>query len=373
MLLNGRDKALLLERAEQAAGGLEAQRATLAGLEARLETLGATLARIADAACRQDAAASGAEARLALLAEGSDRLLAAVDRQRMAASDMEARLARLEHRVEEIVAYFAIRANALLNSRATYLGDHTAIAFLESGLRIYVDTRSQDIGAHLLTLGAWERDYTTLFTRLIRPGDTILDLGANHGVYTLLGAAATGPAGRVHAFEANPRLAALALRSVQLNGFAPFVTVHALGVGAAAGEMRLVVDEAWSGGGALRGDGEGTPCRVVSLDEHFADPGFRVDVMKMDIEGGEGLALRGMRGLLDRSPRLRILMEFAPAMLRGSGVRPGEVAALLEGCGFRPWSVRPGGALEETGWPLLLAQPDGVQNILLAREDPGLA
>ncbi|MBR0650669.1 FkbM family methyltransferase [Roseomonas terrae] len=285
------------------------------------------------------------------------------------------RLDRIERRLEEAIAYFAIRSNRVSDSQSVFLGDHTAVTFLEGGIRILVDTRSIDIGIHLLTLGRWETGYTSLFTRLVKPGDTVLDLGANHGVYALLAAQIVGPTGRVDAFEPNPRLAHLVDLSLRLNGFSPWASVHAVGVSEAAGTARLVFVDSFSGGGSIAAPGTqqtqpGVDCRLVALDEMFADPAYRPDVIKMDVEGHEGRALRGMRRLLERAPGVRIMMEFAPEMMARAGVPAAEVADMLGRLGLRPWMIDHEGALTGMDWGAVLATASGIQNILVAREEP---
>lgn len=287
---------------------------------------------------------------------------------------IETQLAALAQRNEEILAYLAARANRAADAASAYLGDNTAVTFLETGQRILVDTRSLDIGVHLLTLGMWEPQYTALFRRLVRPGDTVFDLGANHGVYTLLAASLAGPTGRVHAFEPNPRLAHLADMSARLNGHGETVTMHRLCASDSNGSTWLVFENAFSGGGTQNRAGEegetALACRTAILDEMFPDPSFTLDVVKLDVEGSEGRALRGMRKILARSPDVRILMEFAPAMLAGSGVPAAEVVAMLEGLGLSPWTAGEGGSLHPARWADLAASQDGLQNILVAREAP---
>ncbi len=267
------------------------------------------------------------------------------------------------------------RLSARLERMEERLGDHTAVTFLENGIRILVDTRSIDIGIHLLTLGRWETPYTALFTRLLAPGQTVLDLGANHGVYALLAAQAVGPAGRVHAFEPNPRLAHLVDLSLRLNGFGGWAEVHAVGASDAAGTARLVFLDAFSGGGAVASGADaaqqpGVDCRLVVLDEMFADPAFRPDVVKMDVEGYEGRVLRGMRGMIARAPDLRLMMEFAPEMMARAGVPAAEVVALLRGFDLNAWTIGDDGALAPAEWDALAAQATGIQNILVARTAP---
>ncbi len=290
------------------------------------------------------------------------------------------RLSRIETRLEEAIAYFAFRVNRINDSQSIYLGDDTAVTFLDDGTRILVDTRSLDIGVHLLTLGRWEPPYTALFSRLVRPGDTVFDLGANHGVYALMAARLVGPGGRVHAFEPNPRLARLVDMSLRMNGFSPWAQLHQIAASDRTGTARLVFTDAYSGGGSLAAsegqrDGSaearhGVDCRLVPLDEVFTDPSMRVDVIKMDVEGHEGLALRGMSRLLARSPDVRIMMEFGPQMMRSSGVGAPEVVALLEGLGLSAWTIGEDGGIAPVAWADLAAQTTGLQNILAARQAP---
>lgn len=307
---------------------------------------------------------------------GRQRLLDRFDRIEQLLVEQAERQDRLAQRLEEAIAYFAVRSNRLMDSQSIFLGDHTAITFLESGIRILVDTRSIDIGIHLLTLGRWETAYTALFTRLVKPGDTVLDLGANHGVYALLASQIVGPTGRVDAFEPNPRLARLVDLSLRLNGFSPWAQIHPVGVSEASGTAQLVFIDNFSGGGsvALPGGtaaaGQSIECRLVALDEMFADPAYRPDVIKMDVEGHEGRALRGMRRVLERAPGVRIMMEFVPEMMARAGVPAAEVTAMLSGLGLRAWMIGHDGSLTGVAWDALLAETHGIQNILVAQEEP---
>jgi FkbM family methyltransferase len=260
---------------------------------------------------------------------------------------------------------------------SVYLGDYTALTLLERRLMIFVDTRGTDVAPHLLMRGYWERNYTTLFESLIRPGDTVLDLGANLGVYALLAAAATGPSGRVHAFEPNARYAELIFRSLAVNGFGGHAQVHDIAVGEAEGVAELLFTWGWGGGGhlsvapgAVPPGAEMRACRVAALDTLFADPGFTVDVIKMDVEGAEGRALRGMWQLLERSPDPRVIFEFAPAMLEAQGVGAEELIYLFSELGFRFWSIGPRSELTPVTGAALTAMGDGVRNILAARGAP---
>ncbi len=258
-------------------------------------------------------------------------------------------------------------------TRVAYLGDHTALALLHGTYMIYVDTRGIDIAPHLMMRGEWEPDDVRLFAQMIRPGDTVLDVGAHLGVFTLIGAAATGPEGRVHSFEPNPRLAQLQRQSVEVNGFSSRAMVHEAAVGRAEGIAELVFSDQWAGGGHLsvsRQEGKGQRVRVVALDDLFPDPAFRIDVMKMDVEGTEGHALTGMQGILARSHAARIMMEFAPQMMASQGFAAPKVLRFLADLGFAFWNIGPGGVLEPASLESLAALRDGVRNIVASRTPP---
>jgi FkbM family methyltransferase len=278
----------------------------------------------------------------------------------------------MESRLEHAIPFITDNSNRLVGSQSVYLGDHTAVTFLRNGQRIFVDTRSMDVGIHLLTLGEWEQTDMALFGKMLAPGDIVLDIGANHGVYALHAALAVGPRGQVHAFEPNPRLATLADMSLKINGFSERAQVHRVGVSDASRKANLYFSDMFSGNGAIleaatSADEQATECRLEPLDNLFPDPNFRVDTIKM---GHEGFALRGMRQVLARSPNVKIMMEYAPAWLVRAGFPPEALLNLIDELGFKIWHFSPSGRLSRAVPQGLLATDKDVQNLLLARQMP---
>lgn len=135
--------------------------------------------------------------------------------------------------------------------RSVYLGNDTALCRVLGRYKMYVDTRDVSISSHLMLEGYWEMWVTEAMMRHVRPGMTVLDIGANLGYFTMLLADLVGPAGRVLAFEPNPEMAGRLRRSIGLNGFAPTTTLHEVALGASDGVMLLEVNEDMPGGAHL--------------------------------------------------------------------------------------------------------------------------
>ena len=173
-------------------------------------------------------------------------------------------------------------------------------------------------------LGTYEPELQSALRELIPPGAVIFDVGANIGYVSLLLAKAAGEAGKVFAFEALPSNVEQLRRNVALNGMEERVTVIDRAVTQAPGPVRFLVHASGgmgkAAGSAGRDDKYQSEVTVpgISLDEFVYGQGNPPpQVVKMDIEGGEVLALPGMR---------RVLAEARPLMLmelHGPGIQPG--------------------------------------------------
>jgi FkbM family methyltransferase len=166
-------------------------------------------------------------------------------------------------------------------------------------------------------LGTYEVELQTAISDLVKPGMVVYDLGANIGYITIMLAQAVGEQGQVFGFEALPENVDRLRENLELNGLEGRVNV----VGAAAtdgrGEAEFLCGS--SGGmGKVAGSAgrparqEGITCRVptTSLDHFVLEEGnLPPAAVKMDIEGGEILALPGMKRVIGRH-RPILLMEL---------------------------------------------------------------
>jgi FkbM family methyltransferase len=218
---------------------------------------------------------------------------------------------------------FARRASAFL---VKTLGSGRLVLVDVQGIRLYVKVDGSGIANALVTLGVWERIETASFTSLLKPGMTVLDIGANIGYYALIAARLVGPTGRVYAFEPDPRNCDLIKKSSQANGYTNLVCFQAA-VSKVTGRAGLYLDsESWAhsmSAGNITHPAGSLEVDTVRLDDLFARGllGETVDLMKIDVQGAEALVCEGAAGLLRRA-RPTLLMELEPKSLRNMGADP---------------------------------------------------
>lgn len=137
--------------------------------------------------------------------------------------------------------------------------------------------------------GDWEPDVISFFGRIIRPGDTIFDIGSYVGPYGLLASRLVGSGGRVFAFEPDPVARALLERNVRANRASNIIVVD-VAITEAAGSVTLAADVPGGGGTTTTHVGHGASVRSLPLGTACEELGAVPDVLKVDVEGGEARA-----------------------------------------------------------------------------------
>ena len=221
-------------------------------------------------------------------------------------------------------------------------------------------------GAQIALSGVWEPHLAAWWPRLVKPGATIVDVGANVGFHALHAAVLAGPRGRVVAVEPDPGNARLLrLACSLLSGAAPVEVVEAalsdhdgtlafsdLGNPGNSG-ARFTHPEEETLRRLVHGPAPTfSEVRALRWDDHFGD--VKIDLVKLDVEGYEPIVVRGMAVSVERF-RPAVVSEFAPGNLEHlGGVRAEEYLAWFFARGYRAWIVRePDGALEPItapGW-----------------------
>lgn len=172
----------------------------------------------------------------------------------------------------------------------------------------------------------YEPRTTQLVLSTLRDGDVFVDVGANHGYFSVLAALRVAPAGRVFAFEPNPSAAGRLRAVVRANGAERIVTVAqvALSDGETTDTPLFLspvaeldglasLHPAWVGeSGLALADAARVLVATATYDAWAAKVGVgTVDLMKIDVEGGEEAVVRGMVRTLRAAPPRRIVLETA--------------------------------------------------------------
>lgn len=189
-----------------------------------------------------------------------------------------------------------------------------------AGMKMRLDLQSEKD----YWLGTYEVELQSAIGELVQPGWTVYDVGANVGYISLMLARAVGETGRIFAFEALPANVERLRENLALNRLeSPRVQVVHGAVAAASAPVRFLI-----GPSDDMGKADGSAGRQTDYIEAIEVPGLSLDefiytqgnpaphVIKMDIEGGEVLALPGMKRLLAEARPLILLELHGPEAAR---------------------------------------------------------
>jgi FkbM family methyltransferase len=224
-----------------------------------------------------------------------------------------------------------------------YLGDHTSLVLTRWGGMLLIDSRESVLGPALLLYGLWEPEITAWFENNIKPGQTVVDVGANVGYYSLLASRLVGPSGAVVGVEAHPRMAELLHRNVIING-RHNVTTHQIAAWFQAEHLTFHMRRhfaANSSAGSMErtdladlDDSEDViEVDALPLDDVLKDVG-PIDLVKVDVEGAELQVLSGLSKTISSNPQMRVLFEWSPGQQAMLENKPSVLIELLRDHGY---------------------------------------
>jgi FkbM family methyltransferase len=201
--------------------------------------------------------------------------------------------------------------------------------------------------------GNFEDSERRFIQGFLKPGMTVLDIGAHHGFYTMLAAKIVGPTGRVMSFEPSHRERERLSVHLRLNRILDRVSVFPAALGRETAESTLyVVVGRDTGCNSLRPPAVTEPTQkvqvpVTSLDTFIAQQNVaRVDFIKMDVEGGELGVLEGAEELLGKLPRPLILAELADSRTLPWGYNASAIYDSLVAKSYRWFAITREGKLQ---------------------------
>ncbi len=203
----------------------------------------------------------------------------------------------------------------------TYVGNNRVLIRTLWGGRILLPADDLSLMPELVAFGTYDVPFTTFVQREIKPGDTVVDVGANVGLFTLLLGYQVWEFGRVIAYEANPRHVELLRDNVSTNWLSDRIEIVPHAAGADAGRLTLlaprrfgmlaslqpvehllVTDDRRDTVDRIEVDVEPLDARLAGLD--------RIDLIKIDVEGAEEQVFAGAERALASGAVRRVCFEM---------------------------------------------------------------
>ena len=212
----------------------------------------------------------------------------------------------------------------------------------EAGVKMLCDpddTRLAPIEA--LNFGAYEKEEMAMVLRILAPGDTVFDIGANFGWYSL-NIGKTIPDVSIYAFEPLPKTHGYLKRNVALNTL-DCVTINNFGFSSEAKEIPFYYCPDSSGSASAanigeRDDAEMITCTVKKLDDYVAEHGVTIDFIKCDVEGAELFVFQGGIETI-KAQKPIIFSEMLRKWAAKYDYSPNAIIALLSEIGYACFTI----------------------------------
>lgn len=216
--------------------------------------------------------------------------------------------------------------------------EHQILVRTNLGFPIIVDERDGIVARYIMKTGQWEPHVSQVLNKLLKEGDTVVEVGANYGYHTIWMSKLVGKQGRVYTYEANDEVCMLLDKNLAINDLMRNTKVNCIGVSDKIDKARFLTGYSNLGGSFIIGG------KANSETIKLAHPGWKektvettfldndlnhlknIKLLRMDAEGSELAILNGARKLIESSKDMNIVMEWDVYMLSHFG----DVAALID-------------------------------------------
>lgn len=226
-------------------------------------------------------------------------------------------------------------------------GSNVILAKMYTGDPILINVQDIKRGGHILSRGYIDSQISTLMYRLVRPNDTVIDIGSGFGYYTMYLAKLVGPRGHVYSFEARKETYDLLVSSLRINNLYNVHPYHQLLFSSEAdvlldtkdrdhisnfGTAKIIMDYS-----QVPPDAETRRMRAQPLDAILPDIGH-VSLIHVNARGNELSIITGARHLIARSPSIKIIMSWDKAALQEQ-VNINQIINQFFQLGFHFWLI----------------------------------
>ena len=182
----------------------------------------------------------------------------------------------------------------------------------------------------------YEKNETNFVKDSVNKGDLVIDIGANIGYYTLMFAKLVGDTGKIYAFEPDPKNFSILEKNIQVNGYNNII-LEKKAVSNKLGKSTLYMNENSAGSSMHKPNNVVNQIYVdlITLDSYFEVNAITPDFIKIDIEGYELNALKGMESILQSSDKTKIMIEYNPLTKKEFNSDPMDNLTFLSELGFK--------------------------------------
>ncbi len=196
--------------------------------------------------------------------------------------------------------------------------------------KMYVIGRDWAVAPTMIFTHIWEPVETGICRQYIREGMTVIDVGAYIGYYSLLASKLVGSKGKVYTFEPFPESLLVLKKNIQINSCKNIQVIEKALTDKVGVASYYLDHNSPSNNSTIQSlqpfkDRQEIRVPTTILDEFMGNK--RVDIVKMDIEGGERAALNGMTKVIKSNPNLVMLIEVYP---RGIAMAGGDLKEYIE-------------------------------------------
>jgi len=179
----------------------------------------------------------------------------------------------------------------------------------------------------------YEDDYFDLLELEITSGENVIDIGAKIGIYSLAFSKFIGPTGKVFSFEPTPDSFNILKKNMNENHLENMIIEQKAVTD--KNEIQLLELFESNGNNRINNDSKNSiNINCTSLDNYFSDSHEKISFVKIDVEGLEPKVLSGMKNVLEKNPKIKILLEYNPKLMKFYGYVPEKILEDLTKQGF---------------------------------------
>ncbi|MCK6206014.1 FkbM family methyltransferase [Bacillus infantis] len=207
----------------------------------------------------------------------------------------------------------------------TYIGNNRMLVKVVYNGMLTISSEDLSLMPSLVTTGFIEMPLTKFFINQVKPGDTIVDIGSNVGYFTVLAGLLVGSRGTVFSYEANPNIFPFLQDNISMNWLTQQAKIQNKAIYSKETTLEFNVSNKFHGDSSIKTYSSGQQqsdsitkvfSEAVSLDNELRNVD-KIDLLKIDIEGGEYHAFLGMMEKIEQKKIKCIVFEWNRTMLGG--------------------------------------------------------